>query len=127
MWNNTVIWLSSPEQAALVNAAIWASLVLSLIWMAGQSIQRWRFNVKQARRLQASARAQARLDILNSWLSAGGWYTDLQEEEYERLRAERAEVAMTHGDDYFSEYCEEAGLVEVQLDKVIYNTLKAMQ
>lgn len=126
-WNNSIIWLSSPGQAALVNMAIWASLIVSVLWMMFSTLQRVRFDRKMVRRTQASAKAQARLAVFNSWIKAGGWTTDLSDSIYDSLLRQYDEMAMKHGDEYFSDYCEEKELAQAQLDVTLENSIKAWQ
>jgi hypothetical protein len=118
--NDMYIWLSSPEQAAAVNAAIWLSLVLSVVWMAVQAFNTWRWRRSQVRRTVAAAKAQARLAVFDSWLRAGGWMNDLTELAYDGFLREYREMAEKHGVEYFSEFCEELELAQVELDKTLY-------
>lgn len=121
------IWLSSPEQAAAVNAAIWLSLVLSLIWMAVQAVNNWRWRRAQVRRTVAAAKAQARLAVFDSWLRAGGWHNDLNELAYAGYLREYREAVEKHGIEYFTEFCEEVELAQVELDKTLYAYMQAIK
>lgn len=125
--NGRYIWLSSPEQAAMVNAALWLSLALSLVWMLIQSVRRWRWERKQEHRIRAAAGAQARYLVFTSFVKAGGWATDLQQTMFDQLVQEGMDAAAKHGIDYHSELCEQVEVATIELDNVLYNFMKQVQ
>lgn len=119
MWNEMYIWLSSPEQAAAVNGAIWLSLILSLIWMAIATIRNWRWQKRQEDRRLVAAATQARFVAFDSYVRCGGWSTDLQALAYDSMLREATEAAQKHGIEYFTEFCEQLEVAQVELDMVL--------
>lgn len=116
MFDNMVMWLSSPEQAALVNAALWASAIVSVVFMAIKTVVdhlRWRKLGKQA------AHSLARLAVFNSWVGAGGWSDG--ESAYEDRMTEYREKAENYGKQFVAEFNAHALSAEMELDSVLYS------
>jgi len=125
-WHNGFIWLSSPEQAALVNGGIWTTIIVSMLYTLWSVANRLRWQHQQARRNVAAASSQARLDVFNSWIMAGGWTTDLSEAVFEENMSRCNKLAARHGPEYLSNYVDAEELAKVELDKVICATIKEM-
>lgn len=116
MMDNMVMWLSSPEQAALVNAALWASAIVTMVFVVFKTvIDHLRWNKLK----KASARSLARLAVFNSWVKAGGWSDSESEYQSElNLYQDRAEK---YGEQFVTEFDAHVQLAEVELDKVLYD------
>lgn len=123
-WHNGYVWLSSPTQAATVNAVLWGTAVITVMYTLGSAALNLRWRHQQAKRMVARARNQARVAVFNSWVNAGGWSNELQVSLYDSQRRQYDAVARKQGDEFYSDYCEEIELAEAELDSTLHSTLK---